>query len=65
MIFGLDPAGPLFSINSPDDRLAEDDAVYTEGIRTNAGSLGLSDPIAHADFYPNFGSRFVEIIFIN
>jgi pancreatic triacylglycerol lipase len=57
VIFGLDPAGPLFSLNAPNDRFASGDAVYTEGIRTNAGNLGFSEPLAVADFYPNWGSR--------
>jgi pancreatic triacylglycerol lipase len=53
-IFGLDPGGPLFSINSPDDRFDSEDAMYTEGIRTNAGTFGFDLPLAHADFYPNW-----------
>lgn len=57
VIFALDPAGPLFSLNAPNDRFAADDAVYTEGIRTNIGGLGFTEPLAHADFYPNFGAR--------
>lgn len=57
VIYSLDPAGLLFSINSPNDRFAENDAVYTEGIRTNAGNLGFDAPLSHADFYPNWGSR--------
>lgn len=61
VIFGLDPAGPLFSLGSPNDRFAAGDAVYTEGVRTNAGNLGFSEPLAHADFYPNWGSRFVNL----
>lgn len=61
-IFGLDPAGLLFSINSPLERFHEDDALYTEGIRTNAGNLGFDVPLAHCDFYPNWGSRFVPIV---
>lgn len=60
VIYGLDPAGPLFSMNSPDARFAADDAVYTEGIRTNAGGLGFDEPLGHACFYPNWGSRFVD-----
>lgn len=56
-IFGLDPAGLGFSMGSPNARFSEDDALYTEGIRTNAGNLGFSEPLAHADFYPNWGSR--------
>lgn len=55
-IFGLDTAGVLFSINSPADRLDVDDAVYTEGLHTNAGNLGFDVPITHAAFYPNWGS---------
>lgn len=58
VIFALDPAGLLFSLNSPNDRFEQNDAVYTEGIRTNAGGLGFDDLLAHADFYPNWGSRF-------
>lgn len=61
VIFALDPAGLLFSLNSPNDRVAADDAVYTEGIRTNAGGLGFSEPLVHADFYPNWGSRYVKL----
>lgn len=53
-IFGLDPAGPLFSLGNPNDRFAADDAIYTQGIRTNAGNLGFNEPLAHADFYPNW-----------
>ena len=56
VIHGLDPAGPLFDMNNAATRLAAGDAVYTEGIRTNAGLLGLDQPICQADFYPNFGS---------
>ena len=56
VIHGLDPAGPLFDMNNPLTRLAATDAVYTEGIRTNAGLLGLDHPVCQADFYPNFGS---------
>ncbi|CAO1437164.1 unnamed protein product [Diamesa hyperborea] len=57
VIHGLDPAGPLFDVNNPIARLAANDALYTEGIRTNAGLLGLDLPICQADFYPNFGSN--------
>ncbi|KAG5673485.1 hypothetical protein PVAND_003529 [Polypedilum vanderplanki] len=54
-IFGTDPAGPLFNINNPSNRLDVDDAIYTEAIHTNAGTLGFDEPITHASFYPNFG----------
>lgn len=56
-IFALDPAGPLFSMNSPNDRFASGDAVYTEGIRTNAGGMGFDALLAQADFYPNWGTK--------
>lgn len=55
-IFATDPAGPLFNINSPADRLAAGDAVYTEAIHTNAGVLGFDQPITTASFYPNWGT---------
>ncbi|KAG5668675.1 hypothetical protein PVAND_016606 [Polypedilum vanderplanki] len=54
-IFGTDPAGPLFNINNPSDRLDIGDAVYTEALHTNAGVLGFDEPITHSSFYPNFG----------
>lgn len=55
-IFATDPAGPLFSLNDPANRLAVNDAVYTEALHTNAGTLGFDQPITHASFYPNWGS---------
>ncbi|CAO1426220.1 unnamed protein product [Diamesa serratosioi] len=55
VIIGLDPAGPLFDFNNPATRFASTDAVYTEGIRTNPGTLGFDRPLAMADFYPNWG----------
>ena len=33
------------------DRLAEGDAVYTEGHITNGGTLGFMEPIAHCLYY--------------
>lgn len=56
VIIGLDPAGPLFDFNNVATRFAASDAVYTEGIRTNAGRLGFDRPLAMADFYPNWGN---------
>lgn len=56
-IIGLDPAGPLFSVNTPSDRLHAGDASYVEAIHTNGGAFGsgIGAPIAHADFFPNGG----------
>ncbi|CRK94034.1 CLUMA_CG007558, isoform A [Clunio marinus] len=55
VITALDPAGPLFSLNDPDRRVAPTDGVYVEVIVTNGGVLGFMDPIGQANFYPNFG----------
>lgn len=54
-IFGLDPIANLFSAGDT-DRLAANDAIYTEGIHTNAGGNGFAEPLARATFYPNWGS---------
>lgn len=54
-VIGLDPAGPLFSLDSPADRLHFTDAHYVESIITDAGRLGFQHPIGHGNFYPNWG----------
>ncbi|CAK1582963.1 unnamed protein product [Parnassius mnemosyne] len=54
-IIALDPAGPCFSNISPDNRLDRSDAAYVDVIHTNAGILGLKEPVGHKDFYPNGG----------
>lgn len=56
-VVGLDPAGPLFSANAPNDRLDRNDATFVEVIHTNTGSIGLgiTDPIGHVDIYPTYG----------
>lgn len=54
-VVGLDPAGPLFSLDAPANRLHHTDAYYTESIVTDAGRLGFEHPICHGNFYPNFG----------
>jgi pancreatic triacylglycerol lipase len=46
----------LFTVDAPNDRLAANDAVYTEALHTNAGTLGFDQPITIASFYPNWGS---------
>lgn len=48
-------------MGNPGGRFDIGDADYTEGIKTNAGTLGFDLPIAHADFYPNGGSSQVFI----
>ncbi|XP_045492970.1 pancreatic triacylglycerol lipase-like [Colias croceus] len=52
-VTGLDPAGPQWGGNSR--ALNSRDGVYVEAIHTDGGLLGIFDPIADADFYPNGG----------
>ncbi|XP_045031572.1 inactive pancreatic lipase-related protein 1 [Daphnia magna] len=59
-ITGLDPAGPLFSLNETDTRLDTTDGDFVDIIHTNGGTLlhdqqGFLPPIGHVDFYPNGG----------
>lgn len=55
-IIGLDPAGPLFTVNDVANRLASGDAEYVEVIHTDTANLGIGDPIGDVDFYPNGGT---------
>ncbi|XP_011495868.1 PREDICTED: pancreatic triacylglycerol lipase-like isoform X2 [Ceratosolen solmsi marchali] len=59
-ISGLDPAEPHFSNTSPMVRLDPTDADFVTAIHTDcspfiSGGLGISQPVAHIDFYPNGG----------
>ena len=54
-IFGLDPAGPLFLLSDPDNRLASGDADYVENVHTDTVALGIGDAIGDVDYYPNGG----------
>ena len=59
-ITGLDPAGPYFENTDPVVRLDPTDALFVEAIHTDGTAnlkigLGLIQPVAHADFYPNGG----------
>ncbi|XP_055308392.1 pancreatic lipase-related protein 2-like [Sitodiplosis mosellana] len=56
-IIGLDPAGPLFSVDKPHERLDSEDAKYVEVIHTNGAFLGMHYPIGTVDFYPNNGLK--------
>ncbi|CRK93129.1 CLUMA_CG006483, isoform A [Clunio marinus] len=60
-IIGLDPAGPLFSVRTPSERLDANDANYVEVIHTNGPTLvligaGIGAAIGDADFWPNGGT---------
>ncbi|EFN77854.1 pancreatic lipase-related protein 2 [Harpegnathos saltator] len=59
-ITGLDPAEPHFSNTSPLVRLDPTDATFVTAIHTDcnpfiSGGLGITQPVAHIDFYPNGG----------
>ncbi|XP_061717667.1 pancreatic lipase-related protein 2-like [Cydia pomonella] len=54
-ITGLDPAGPCFSKVDVGARLDRGDAAYVDVVHTNAGMLGIKEPVGHKDFYPNGG----------
>ena len=60
-ITGLDPAGPLFEGENPEDRLDKTDAalvdvIHSNGDTTVVGGFGCWEPIGHVDFYPNGGT---------
>ncbi|XP_077295420.1 pancreatic lipase-related protein 2-like [Arctopsyche grandis] len=52
-ITAFDPAMPLWG--SGTQRIRPGDANYVEIIHTNAGNLGLEEPVGDNDFYPNGG----------
>ncbi|XP_046961511.1 pancreatic lipase-related protein 2-like [Vanessa cardui] len=51
-VTGLDPAGPFWS--NP-FALNKNSGRYVEAIHTNILARGITEPIAHVDFYPNGG----------
>ncbi|ENN80261.1 hypothetical protein YQE_03256, partial [Dendroctonus ponderosae] len=55
-IVGLDPAGPLFTVNNINNRLDPTDAQYVHVIHTNDGVMGFGIPMGDVDYYPNGGS---------
>uniref|UniRef100_A0A6M2E0G1 Putative pancreatic lipase-like enzyme n=1 Tax=Xenopsylla cheopis TaxID=163159 RepID=A0A6M2E0G1_XENCH len=56
-VIGLDPASPLFSLEKEEERISTDSGHYVEIIHTNGGTLAFSNPLGHADFYPNGGMK--------
>ncbi|KAI1891283.1 hypothetical protein AGOR_G00142190 [Albula goreensis] len=55
-ITALDPAGPLFSGTSPEDRLDPTDAQFVDVLHTDSDAFGLREPLGHIDFYANGGA---------
>lgn len=53
--YSLNPAGPLFDVNNPAQRLDSTDGEYVEVIHTETTSFGIGAPIGHANFYINGG----------
>jgi len=56
-VVGLDPGGPLFSLDVPADRIDFTDANFVEIHITDAGRLGFQHPVGHANYYPNWGTQ--------
>ncbi|XP_057367453.1 pancreatic lipase-related protein 2-like [Daphnia carinata] len=54
-ITGLDPAGPYFRRMPSFARLDYTDALFVDGVHTDADFLGIYEPVGHLDFYPNGG----------
>ncbi|XP_053549742.1 lipase member H-like [Bombina bombina] len=54
-ITGLDPAGPLYNGNSPEERLHHTDAQFVDVIHSDIDALGYRESLGHIDFYPNGG----------
>lgn len=55
-IFGLDPAGPLFTKREDKDRLSRDDARVVVILHTDGGKFGFKSSFGATDFYANTGS---------
>ncbi|CAH1154050.1 unnamed protein product [Phaedon cochleariae] len=56
VIIGMDPAGAQFFYDNIENRLNTSDAKFVQVIHTNAGLLGFSQAIGHADYFLNGGS---------
>lgn len=55
-IFGLDPAGPLFTKKGENDRLSKNDARVVVILHTDGGKFGYKPSFGAIDFYANTGS---------
>lgn len=49
VIVAIDPAGPLFSVANPHDRVDFTDATHVEVLATDIVFLGFEQPIGHGE----------------
>ncbi|XP_010888390.1 lipase member H isoform X1 [Esox lucius] len=54
-ITGLDPAGPMFTGATPEERLDPSDAMFVDVLHTDMNSFGLQGQHGHIDYYANGG----------
>ena len=63
MLTGLDPAAPGFTLQPAQARLDASDAQFVDVIHTDVSNgwfwlnMGIQQPIADVDFYPNMGDH--------
>lgn len=55
-ITGLDPAGPMFTGQPPEERLDPTDAQFVDVLHTDIDALGFRQGLGHIDFYANGGT---------
>ncbi|CAH1407444.1 unnamed protein product [Nezara viridula] len=55
-VTGLDPAGPLFKVDKPEERISNSSALFVDVIHTSGLLLGTTYQMGHADFFPNGGN---------
>lgn len=55
VVYALDPAGPLFYLDDPANRVDSSDGIHVEAMFTNSGTQGFTDPLGQVNFFPNFG----------
>ncbi|XP_077287750.1 pancreatic triacylglycerol lipase-like [Arctopsyche grandis] len=54
-ITGLDPSGPCYQNETPDQTLTKADANFVDVIHTDMGGFAVSGSLGHVDFFPNGG----------